>query len=409
MNIITKYEPYSGTLFGDKEEDRSRKSIFVSIVCYRDDNIFSTILSLLNNAKRPENIFISVALAEFQADSHGWVINFINFCDERKNNIKLSIVDCNKNTTFGQLKKLADSQYNKEDYYLSVAPRSEFDPYWDDIVIKQYQDLNNNFDNDVVITVDPRKYLPHDEVVDGFVYFTNHKVKTSMQREEYDGSRVPVSGYTEFTTTNNIEFDGSNTILNYDQHIFLSEKNEVEVNNNFLLENKFVKFSSRKFTKNEYLAVALGFCSRFVFTEAKKYFKYNSSNDSLVDQIQFDFYSFINFIRNKVSLVSIRFTPVYYLYEDGSTIVKPEKTPKTLYDDEEYKNSDGAQLIYRLLENYVYRDNIFNTLLSIDWQEKVFKQRSLFVKDSFVDSVNSFISLYNFSTYENSLHWNKKC
>ena len=83
-----------------------------------------------------------------------------------KDNISINIVECVKQTTIGELKKIADSQYNKEDYYMSVSSRSEFDPHWDEILIKQYDMIQLNITDPVVITADPRKFLYHDEVVD---------------------------------------------------------------------------------------------------------------------------------------------------------------------------------------------------------------------------------------------------
>ena len=409
MNILTKHEPYQGTIFNVSDNELSRKSIFVSIVSYRDPYIVNTIDSLLSNAKRPENIFISVVIAEFQAESNPWVQKAIDLYETHKNNINLSIEEVSNKTTYGELKKIANSKYNKENYYLSISSRSEFDPHWDSLLIKQFIDLEKNMGSDIVITAEPRKYLFHDNVVPGFVYFTNHKSKKSMQREEYDGSRVPICGYSEFVNEDNINFDLSSEKNNTSIQDYLSEKNNVKVDEEFLHKFGFPKFSSRKFTKDEYIAISYGLSEKFIFCEAKSFMKINPAKPIIIDEHQYNFYSFINLLKNNFVTLSLRFIPVYNLYEDGSPETISEKSPYYLYSDEEYKESEAMEEIERLKSNFVYGDGEINSLLSIDWSENKFKERKTLLSNEFISSVNSFISLYNFSTYENSLHWNKKC
>lgn len=408
MNIKNRYDPYTNTMLDIDKEDRARKSIFVSIVSYKDPNILSTVDSLFLNAKKPENIFVSIAVTEIQPEQNPWIIELIARSEINKN-IRLNSININKGVTFGKLKKIADSEYNKEDYYLSISSRSEFDPHWDDILIKQYDTINNILDNNLIITAEPRGYLPHDDIVKGFVYYTNHKTKISMQREEYDGSRIPISGYNEFIGINNIYTDGSIADEGKDPNDFLIQKENVKVCEKFLYDYNIVEFNSRKFTKDEYIALASGVSHKFMFCEAKQYFKFNSSDVALLDEIQFNFYSFINLVRNEVSILSLRFIPVYYLYKDGSSIVGPEYSPANLYDEEEYKNSEGLYLIDRTMKKYLNANNKLNELLAVDWVEKKFKVREKLIANPIINAINIFISLYNFSTYDNSLHWNKRC
>lgn len=409
MNIPTKYEPYEGTIFNTDAYGLSRQSIFISIISYRDPFVVNTIQSLIKNAKRKDNIFISVVIAEVQADNHEWVQEAIKIYEDNKNNIELSVEELTGKTTYGQLKKIADSKYNKQSYYMSVSSRSEFDPHWDSLLIKQYHDLIKNLGENVIITCEPRRYLPHDDVVKGFVYFTNHKIKKSFQREEYDGSRIPISGYSEFSNDENMSFDLANESFGSDIFESVFQVNDARVNEQFLSKFGFPKFSSRKFVKDEYISLASGVSDKFIFSDGKKYIKHNQSNSTLIDRDQYNFYSFVNFVRNNFKIVSIRFTPVYQLYQDGSPLIYEEKTTYDLYTDDEYKNSTGMEEIDRLIRNYVYDNKEINMLLSIDWEEKKFKSRKILINDSFISAVNSFISLYNFSIYENSLHWNKKC
>jgi hypothetical protein len=409
MNILTKYEPYSGKIFNSDDEHVSIKSIFVSIVSYRDKSIINTINSLFANAKRPSNIFLSICATEFRAYGEEWINELELIRSNMKNNITLNVVECNNKTTIGELKKIADSEYNKENYYMSISPRSEFDPHWDEILIKQYDMIQSNITDPVVITVDPRRYLYHDDVVEGFVYFTNHKTRVSMQREDYDGARVPSSGYNYFVNDSNIESDSSFEGIGENLYENMFEKNQVEQDEEYLSFNGFPKFSSRKFTKDEYISVATGYSSKFVFSNAKVFLKNNKSNKVLIDDNHLNLFSLINLLKSNCFLLSIRSVPVYQLFSSASPEIPPEKTPYDLYDAEEYKHSEGNDLINRLLQDSVYTSDVLNNILSIDWEKKIFKKRTNLIKNNFLDSINFFISFYNFSTYENSLHWNKKC
>jgi hypothetical protein len=408
MNMKKRYDSYSNTILDVDGDSRLRKSIFVSIVSYKDPNIVRTVDSLFLNAKRSENVFVSIAVTDIQPDQQPWVIELMSRSESNKN-IRLNIININKNITFGKLKKMSESEYNKEDYYLSVSSRSEFDPHWDDILIKQYDTINNILDNDVILTCEPRGYLPHDDIVNGFVYYTNHKTRVSMQREEYDGGRIPISGYNEFISMSNISIDGSMADEGADPNDFLIQKESVKSCEKFLSQYNIVEFNTRKFIKDEYIALATGVSNKFMFCGSRLYFKVNPADVTLLDEIQFNFYSFINLVRNDVSILSLRFIPVYYLHKDGSSFATPEYSPANLYDEEEYKNCEGLYLIDRSMKKYLYADNKLNELLSVDWGEKKFKVRETVITNPIINAINIFVSLYNFSTYENSLHWNKRC
>ncbi len=410
MNIPTNYEPYSGRIFNRPLDDIERSSIFVSIVSYRDESIVNTISSLLDNAKRPNNIFISVAVTEFFSSYvHQW-IKPLKDMEENIRNLKIKIIDLKNETTFGELKSIADSQYNKENYYMSISSRSEFCPNWDDILITQYNNLRSNLDGDFIITAEPRLYLPHDNVVDGFSYFTNHKTKKSMQREDYDGARVPISGYSHFVNNNNIMFSRSQEAAeDHSTHDHISQIDKVMESEEFLQINNFVKFNSRKFVKDEYVAIASGFYTDFCFSYGDVYIKNNRSDATLIDKDQFNFYSFINFVHKNIPLISFRFIPTYIMYDDNSEFIQQEKSPRDLISESEYKESQGAELIQRNIHNNVYNNKKFDELLAVDWKEKKFKVRDSIISNTVIDGINFFISMYNFSTYENTLSWNKRC
>jgi hypothetical protein len=53
------------------------------------------------------------------------------------------------------------------------------------------------------------------------------------------------------------------------------------------------------------------------------------------------------------------------------------------------------------------REN-FNAMCRIDWDKKEFKISSMAYNSTVCNSINTMVALYNFSTNENSLHWNRR-
>lgn len=413
MNVITNFENYSGTVFDKNGHNRSNKTIFVSLVSYRDSNIINTIKSILRNAARPENVYLSIAVASFW-NHEDWHSEIENIKNTEGGNIVYKSYEVKEISTIGDLKKISDSSYNKEDYYLSVSSSSEFDPNWDDILIKQFEELSEiKQTKKIILTAEPRGFLNHDDVVEGYVFYTNHKTKVSMQREEYDSSYVPICGYSEFVKKLNLSNDiGDEDLEEIDDIEIQKEIRSSKVTELFLKKYGFPKFTKRKFRKDEYLASALGISSKFIFSSAKEYLKDTNYSPTCIDEEDWEFISFINFINSGYTILSIRFVPVYHLYQDDDLFTEKRKSPKDFYEIHDISNSESYQYIKNLISDFEKLDPEsrvrMDYLLSIDWENKKFKLRHMQINDTLVSSINSFISLYNFSTNENTLHWNKK-
>lgn len=405
MNKVKKFENYSNTVFDQSPDSRNQSSIFVSIVSYRDSNVINCVKSLLLNAKRPRNINISVAISCIQ-NYEDWVQELIDFREISNAPFAIKVFEADEKFKFGELKAEADSEYNKENYYMSVHSSTEFDPHWDDILIKQYTtvcEVQKN--NDIVFTADPRGFLPHDDPVDGYVYFTNHNTRVSFQREDYDGSKIPVCGFDQFVNSENIHLgDESEEGVDY----YLE-------NLSFLKDTGIPKFSNRKFKKDEVLAVSLGFSSKFVFANARNYLKTNSSSISFIDEEDFNFFSYLNLLKNRFVLMTPRWLPLYHLYERRGYMPILRKSPKDFYESiSDLKNEESFIYLNKMIQDIrteiddaEFVDYI-NHSIPIDWEELEFKTRSKTVVDPFVECVNLFVSAYNFSTNENRLHWNKR-
>lgn len=399
MNKIKPFDGYSNTVVDKYPDERIQKSIFVSIVSYRDENVINTIKSLFLNAKRPENIYVSLVVSAI-GNHESWSLNL-----DREfaglGTVYIKKFECSDKHRIGELRSIADSSYNREDYYMIVNSSSEFDPHWDDILIKQYSTISKfASQSDFLFTADPRGYLPHDEVVDGYVYFTNHKTRISFQREEYDGSYIPTSGFSPFVSDPS-EFS------NESEHLSTFSNNM-----KFLQTFGFPKFSNRKFVKNEVLATPTGLSSKFIFCSAKNYFKANKIKNYIIDEEDFNFISFINLINSGFTLLTPRWLPIYNLYWEGNTF-DVKKSPKDFYDESSLLESSSYIEINKIIgkivddENYEKRKYI-DDMLCIDWEIGKFKIRDKFIRDSICEFANLSVISYNFSTGENSLHWNRR-
>lgn len=412
MNRVAPFENYSNTVFDRTKEDRDNKTIFVSIACYRDKNIINTIKSMILNAKRPENIYISISISTI-LNYEQWVTDIYDLAKSNSINLRVKTDEAFEVHKIGELRAKADSSYNKEDYYMSISSSTEFDPFWDDILIKQYEDISNNRPNEkVVFTCEPRGYLPHDDVVEGYTFFTNHKTKISMQRQEFDASRVPVVGFNEFVLEEYLDVH----YINKDGEPGLSQLLQEEITESlkaekFLEKNGFPIFTSRSFRKDEYIASSLGFSSKFIFAKAKDYLKDNPVDKDCIDFEDSDFISFVNLLNSGYSIFSLRFTPLYHLYEGKDLFSPVRSSPKDFYEEADISDTLSYKKCKKIIQNFnsldIDKKIRMNLLFSIDWDEKKFKIRSKQLDDILVKCINSSISLYNFSINENTLHWNK--
>lgn len=413
MNTITNFENYSGTIFDRDGASRSRKSIFVSLTSYRDPNVINTIKSMVRNAARPENIYISVAVATFW-NHEKWYMDVQDLKYTESANMIFKSFEVADVKTLGELKRVADSSYNKEDYYLSVSSSTEFDPNWDDILIKQFEDISSiKKSRKIVFTASPRGFLNHDDVVDGYVFYTNHKTKVSLQREEYDGSYIPICGYNEFIKESNLYNEvGDSPVEESELWETQEEVRQTKINEQFLKDYGFPKFGSRKFRNDEYIASSLGLSSRFVFGSGRELVKDISHELDYIDEEDWEFSSFLSLLRHNYTILTVRFTPVYHLYEGSALLSEIRKSPKDFYEGKTIVETPQYNHIIRLIDNLANaepEDRVrMDYLISVDWDEKKFKLRTMQVNDNLVSAINSFVSLYNFSTNENTLHWNKK-
>jgi hypothetical protein len=425
MNIVTKYEKYSNPLLDDPDYAnwRDKQTIFVVIHSFRDSLIVETINNLFSNAKEPMRIFVSAAISLYPSED-GEIAKQLKSIDENKlyPNTEIELVrshggpdiDSDKHNVwkFGALRKIAEKKYNNQDFYMIVDSSSNFDPHWDDILIKEWQTVSTLFNsNKFAFTCFPRKFMYNDFIIDGYSYYTNHKNKFSGQRQDYDGCTIPVSSFTEITSPQDYIDSSLGLMVNEEIEEMIKESNE---NSLFLNKHQFPKFHKRKFLENEFIAESRGFSNKFAFAKAKEYLKANPAHNDICYEHDDNMWSCMNLLENEFSILSLRWIPIYeILYLETLGEIKNTIEHSVLKNKKEDMEKSHEMIRKRIYINSHDDDPnkvfFFNNYFNIDWEKSLIKENKEHKYiNPIIKAINSIISLYNFSVVENTLHWNKR-
>lgn len=421
MNLQTRTNAFEETPFDPEELANQRRSdsIFISIVAENED-VYKTIESLYNNARYPNNIFVSCTIGvvghsySLFTETHQSPIDHPNL---KVTIVPVSIVSVEGGKedyvydTYGKLRQLTDSNYNNETYFMNIGSDMRFDPDWDIVLMKQYQSLSE-LDSKFILTGFPRAFLPHDNETEGFKFYMNHKEMTTLQREEYDGGRYPASGIME--RSNMQKFYASTEGIQHDEE--LDEfYDELEAHKDFLSSNNFPLYYGLKFRENEVIVKTNAVSMYFLFGKGKDLNRINKASENTLSIHEDNFKATIKFFKEKFSFYSIRWTPVYKYYGSRLFLTRSgvdwEETK--LYKGEDFKETESFKEIKELIESFTKSEDEklifeFNTFFGIDWDQFMYKTKTSKSKNSLVNLINTMTSMYSFSTRENSLHWNNR-
>jgi glycosyltransferase involved in cell wall biosynthesis len=105
--------------------------IFVQIASYRDPQLLPTIKNMLENAKRPKNLVLSIA-RQFNPDDK------FDDLSEYENDKRFKILNIPHNESKGVCwaRNLTQQLYDGEEYTLQIDSHMRFAPNWDDEMIK---------------------------------------------------------------------------------------------------------------------------------------------------------------------------------------------------------------------------------------------------------------------------------
>lgn len=113
--------------------------IFIQIASYRDPQLIPTIKNMLENAKRPNNLVLSIA-RQYSDDD-----DFDNL-DEYRDDSRFKILDIPHEESNGVCwaRNLTQQLYSGEEYTMQIDSHMRFVKNWDDILIKMIKGLQKD-------------------------------------------------------------------------------------------------------------------------------------------------------------------------------------------------------------------------------------------------------------------------
>ncbi|MEN5057837.1 GlcNAc-transferase family protein [Sphingobacterium kitahiroshimense] len=133
-------------------------SIFVQIAAYRDPLLVSTLKDMLEKAKNPENLHVTICHQYNQEDIYNVELN------EFKSNPQFNIIEIPYIESKGLCwaRNLIQHQYKDETYMLQIDSHMRFVWEWDSILINMLESLRNKGVQKPILTT----YPPHFEPLD---------------------------------------------------------------------------------------------------------------------------------------------------------------------------------------------------------------------------------------------------
>lgn len=163
------------------------KTIFITIPAYEDPELIDTIESALSNAANPKNIFIGIALQYKKCPMPDMGRYF------RNKNIKTVYYDVDKRPGVNQVRHNLLDLYSGQDYYLMIDSHSTFMPYWDQILINEYEKIREESGKEKVII---SQLIRSDPGILCDCYNTNVVCEEEHETNYYVNTGIRLSGST---------------------------------------------------------------------------------------------------------------------------------------------------------------------------------------------------------------------
>jgi hypothetical protein len=116
--------------------------IFISIANYRDPEIKQTVMSAINNAKNPENLYFGIFSQISKNEKN-------NFSDVK--NLKEVIIPYQKSLGVGHARSEIQKLFTDQQYFLQIDAHCLFIKDWDSKIINIYNKIKTETGNDKVI------------------------------------------------------------------------------------------------------------------------------------------------------------------------------------------------------------------------------------------------------------------
>jgi hypothetical protein len=146
------------------------KTIFISIPCLRDTEIYKTIDDIFSKAKDPSRVYVGLFYQYASEEEKRYVAN--QFLPNK--NIRLALEDVQNSIGINKGRNGAKSLYRGEDYFLQIDSHTKFEKRWDSNLIDCFNDAIEYVGSDKVILT---SYLNE------YYYTKGIKVKRSLRKK----------------------------------------------------------------------------------------------------------------------------------------------------------------------------------------------------------------------------------
>lgn len=168
-------------------------SIFISIASYRDPELKRTIMSAIDNADNPKELFFGLVIQEFQKKMPNL---------EDIPNVKIFAMSPKFARGAGYARFLAMDMYNGENYFLQVDSHTIFSKGWDTECISQLkkaQEISNN--KKIIISAFPQPFIIESNRVNILTKSKDHAV--------YPMKQIPFQRPSGEWTAKRVEFENN--------------------------------------------------------------------------------------------------------------------------------------------------------------------------------------------------------
>jgi hypothetical protein len=124
--------------FLDFEFKKPNKTIFIALASYIDNDLRSTILSCINQAKHPENLSFGVLLQyNDKPDTNEYIIDDL----VSKYNIRIEKIPYQESKGNAWARSQVENLYQNEDYILQLDSHLRLSKHWDEFLINEHSNL----------------------------------------------------------------------------------------------------------------------------------------------------------------------------------------------------------------------------------------------------------------------------
>lgn len=192
------------------------KKIFVAIASYLDYEIRYTILDCIKKAKFPDNLVFSICLQYNNLPETGesCIDDLIEICD-----LKILKFEFTESKGGCWARQLAQSNYNGEKYSLQVDSHTRFIENWDEILIKDFEELGEKGINPILSFLPPPYHRDDQNGVDYGYKHTDRLDRLNIPKVKYISSDY-WPDYGGYENEIDIKYTPKNIILLYGGFIF---------------------------------------------------------------------------------------------------------------------------------------------------------------------------------------------